>query len=75
MGIREQWITPHSLRHTHATRMWEGGMRELALQKRLGHASPESTRLYTRVSDPMVVAEYRRALGELPEGAGREDTP
>jgi integrase len=44
--------------------MWEGGMRELALQKRLGHASPESTRLYTQVSDPMMVAEYRRALGE-----------
>ncbi len=63
-GIREPWVTPHSLRHTHATRMWEGGMRELALQKRLGHASPESTRLYTRVSDPMMVEEYRRALGE-----------
>jgi integrase len=43
--------------------MWEGGMRELALQKRLGHASPESTRIYTRVSDPQVVAEYRQALG------------
>lgn len=64
LGIREPWITPHALRHTHATRMWEGGMRELALQKRLGHSSPESTRLYTRVSDPMVVEEYRRALGE-----------
>ncbi|MFJ2811575.1 tyrosine-type recombinase/integrase [Kitasatospora sp. NPDC087271] len=49
-------------RHTHATRMWEGGMRELTLQKRLGHASPESTRLYTRVSDPAVVADYHRAL-------------
>ncbi len=45
-GIREPWVTPHALRHTHATRMWEGGMRELTLQKRLGHASPESTRLY-----------------------------
>jgi len=44
--------------------MWEGGMRELALQKRLGHASPESTRLYTAVTDPIVTAEYRRALGE-----------
>ena len=74
-GIRAPWITPHSLRHTHATRMWEAGMRELALQRRLGHASPESTRLYTRVSDPQVVAEYRHALGldevggdEQPEG-------
>ncbi len=62
-GIRASRITPHSLRHTHATRMWELGMRELTLQRRLGHASPESTRLYTRVSDPQVVAEYRRALG------------
>jgi integrase len=77
-GIRAPWVTPHSLRHTHATRMWELGMRELTLQRRLGHASPESTRLYTRVSDPQVVAEYRRALGldampgaGHPEGAGR----
>ena len=62
-GIRAPWVTPHSLRHTHATRMWELGMRELSLQRRLGHASPESTRVYTRVSDRQVVAEYRRALG------------
>jgi integrase/recombinase XerD len=47
--------------------MWEGGMRELTLQKRLGHASPESTRIYTRVSDPAVVADYRRALGADPK--------
>jgi hypothetical protein len=45
--------------------MWEGGMRELSLQKRLGHASPESTRLYTRVSDAQVVADYREALAKL----------
>ena len=63
LGIREPWKTPHALRHTHATKMWEGGMRELALQKRLGHASPESTRIYTQVSDPVMVAEYRQALG------------
>ncbi len=63
-GIREPWVTPHALRHTHATRMWEGGMRELTLQRRLGHASVESTRLYTRVSDLEVAADYRRALGQ-----------
>jgi integrase len=64
LGIREPWVTPHALRHTHATKLWEGGMRELTLQKRLGHASPESTRMYTRVTDPVVVAEYRQALGK-----------
>ena len=62
-GVRAPWVTPHALRHTHATRMWEGGMRELTLQRRLGHASVESTRVYTRVSDHQVVADYRRALG------------
>jgi integrase len=69
-GIREPWVTPHALRHTHATAMWEGGMRELTLQKRLGHASPESTRIYTRVSDPAVVADYHQALDRLGRGKG-----
>jgi len=62
-GIDEASVTPHALRHTHATRLWDGGMRELTLQKRLGHRSPEATRLYTRVSDEGVRDEYARALG------------
>ncbi|SKQ83306.1 tyrosine-type recombinase/integrase [Mycobacteroides abscessus] len=64
LGIRTPDTTAHALRHTHATAMWEGGMRELALQKRLGHASPESTHIYTRVSDEHVLAEYEAALRE-----------
>jgi integrase len=67
LDIRQPWMTPHALRHTHATRMFEQGMRELTLQKRLGHSSPDSTRVYTRVSDPIVVAEYRQALGHEEE--------
>jgi integrase/recombinase XerD len=65
-GVREPWLSPHSLRHTHATAMWEQGMRELALMARLGHASPDSTRVYTQVSDRQVVADYRRAIGQDP---------
>lgn len=52
LTIREPW----------ATAMWEGGMRELTLQKRLGHASPESTKVYTRVSEDAVLADYIQAL-------------
>ncbi|GAA3707569.1 tyrosine-type recombinase/integrase [Microlunatus aurantiacus] len=66
LGIRTPETTPHALRHTHATAMWEGGMRELALQKRLGHASPESIRIYTRVSDEQVLADYDHALRDRP---------
>ncbi|MGW2339494.1 tyrosine-type recombinase/integrase [Streptomyces sp. NPDC001661] len=61
-GVRDAWLTPHSLRHTHATRMFEGGMRELTLMTRLGHATPDSTKIYTRVSDPEVIKDYRRAI-------------
>lgn len=62
VGVRSAEKTPHALRHTHATAMWEGGMRELSLQKRLGHASPDSTKIYTRISDGQVLADYTRAL-------------
>ena len=62
LGLRGPDKTLHALRHAHATAMWEGGMRELALQRRLGHASVESTRIYTRISDDAVRAEYLAAL-------------
>jgi integrase/recombinase XerD len=62
LGLRSPDKTRHALRHTHATAMWEAGMRELALQRRLGHASPESTRIYARVSDAQVRDGYAAAL-------------
>jgi integrase len=71
-GLDDPRVTPHALRHTHATRMWEGGMRELTLQKRLGHASPESTRLYTRVSDAAMLEDYHRALRKNSGEEGEE---
>ena len=39
-------------------------MRELTLQRRLGNASVEPTRLYNRVADHEVAADYLRALGQ-----------
>lgn len=55
-------LTLHAFRHTHATAMYEGGMSLLGLQKRLGHSSPQSTQVYTKVSDPKVKEEYRRVI-------------
>jgi integrase/recombinase XerD len=71
LGLRTPDKTPHALRHTHASAMWEAGMRELALQHRLGHASPESTRIYTRVSDAQVRDEYAAALTGRPSAFDR----
>lgn len=56
-------LTLHSLRHTHATKMYENGMDVLSLQKRLGHSSPQSTQVYTKVSNEKVKEEYSHAIG------------
>ncbi|GGT21382.1 hypothetical protein GCM10010222_74220 [Streptomyces tanashiensis] len=53
---------PHGDGQAAAAAATPRGMRELSLQKRLGHASPESTKAYTRVSDEAVLADYTRAL-------------
>jgi len=47
--------------------MFEGGMRELTLMTRLGYATPDSMKIYTKVSDPEVVKDYRHAVaGQTP---------
>jgi integrase len=61
LGLRTPETTPHALRHSHAAAMWEGGIRELSLQKPLRHASLEST-VCTRVFDEAVLADYTRQL-------------
>jgi hypothetical protein len=53
--------------HMQAIRMWEGGMRELSLNKRLEHASPESTRRYTRVPSDGCLAIGETATGNCAE--------
>jgi integrase/recombinase XerD len=72
LGLRTPWTTPHALRHSHATEMFEGGMRDMTLQKRLGHASPASTKIYTRVGDREVRDDYTAALRSIEDQKGRK---
>lgn len=45
-------ITVHSLRHSYATHLVEQGVHLRAIQEILGHSSPLTTALYTRLTQP-----------------------
>lgn len=61
-GLKRKYVTPHALRHTHASNMADMGIDLAVIKARLGHSSIGTTQKYTQVSTETLSLSYESYL-------------
>lgn len=82
-GLSGRGFSPHKLRHTAATLMYQGGVDMLALKEILGHENVSTTQIYTHINheqlkkavaaSPLATQKYVEQKPSTPDASDPND--